>query len=96
MNIEGKLQYFSTAANEWIRWHSTTSGDAQFSLKKYVFMQDFEFMENFSLDEQQLMKNSDDPKDYDGEESKSEKKEGEKAKSAKKEGEQSNSAKTRT
>ena len=89
------MQYFSTAANEWIRWHSTMSGDAQFSLKKYVFMQDFEFMESFSLDEQQRMKNSDDPKDYDGEASKSAKKEGEKAKSAKKEGEKSKSAKKR-
>ena len=31
----------------------------------------FKAMEGFSLDEQQLMKSSDDPKDFDGEKSKS-------------------------
>ena len=34
----------------------------------------FKSMEGFSLDEQQLMKSSDDPKDFDGEKSKSAKK----------------------
>ena len=43
----------------------------------------FKSMEDFSLHEEHLMKSSDDPKDFDGEESKSAKKEGDTAKSAK-------------